>query len=110
MVSLLYLKNAFNLSDEAPCDRWAENVVWQHFSGMHYYEPRLPCDPTQIGRFRTIIGEAGMEAILKATIDTAVRCKAVKPSEFARIIVDATVAIVRRPQRRLDSLYRRPMA
>ena len=53
MVSLLYLKNAFNLGDEALCDRWSENVVWQHFSGMDYYEPRLPCDPTQIGRFRT---------------------------------------------------------
>ena len=51
-----------------------------------------------------------MEAILKVTIDRAVRCKAAKPAGFARIIVDATVAIVRRPQRRLDSLYRRPMA
>ena len=91
MVSLLYLKNAFNLSDEALCERWSENVVWQHFSGMHYYEPRPPCDPTQIGRFRTMIGEAGMEAILKATIDTAVACKAIKPAEFERIIVDTTV-------------------
>ncbi len=34
MVSLLYLKNAFNLGDEALCERWSENVVWQHFSGM----------------------------------------------------------------------------
>ena len=91
MVSLLYLKNAFNLGDEALCDRWSENVVWQHFSGMQYYEPRLPCDPTQIGRFRTAIGEAGMEAILKATIDTAIVCKAIKPAEFERIIVDTTV-------------------
>ena len=91
MVSLLYLKNAFNLSDEALCDRWSENVVWQQFSGMQYYEPRLPCDPTQIGRFRTAIGEAGMEAILKATIDTAIVCKAIKPAEFERIIVDTTV-------------------
>ena len=91
MVSLLYLKNAFNLSDETLCERWSENVVWQHFSGMDYYEPRLPCDPTQIGRFRTMIGEAGMEAILKATIDTAVSCKAIKPAEFERIIVDTTV-------------------
>ena len=91
MVSLLYLKNAFNLSDEAVCERWSENVVWQHFSGGEYYEPRLPCDPTQIGRFRTMIGEAGMEVILKATIDTAIACKAVKPAEFERIIVDTTV-------------------
>ena len=36
--------------------RQAENVVWQHFSGMRFYEPRLPCDATQIGRFRTAIG------------------------------------------------------
>ncbi len=91
MCSLLYLKHAFNLSDEETCDRWAENVVWQYFSGRDYYEPRLPCDATQIGRFRGDIGEAGMERILAATIDTAVASKAIKPAEFERIIVDSTV-------------------
>ena len=34
MVALLYLKHAFNLSDEELCERWSENVVWQFFSGM----------------------------------------------------------------------------
>jgi transposase, IS5 family len=29
MVSLQYLKNAFNLSDEELVERRAENVVWQ---------------------------------------------------------------------------------
>lgn len=91
MVSLLYLKHAYNLSDEDVVARWAENVVWQYFSGMDYYEPRLPCDATQVGRFRRAIGEAGVEALLKATIDTAVVTKAVRPSEFERIIVDSTV-------------------
>ena len=89
--SLIYLKHAFNLSAEETCERWAENVVWQYFSGMDYYQPRLPCDATQIGRFRTAIGEAGMERILAATIDTAVASKAIKPTEFERIIVDSTV-------------------
>ncbi len=28
MASLLYLKHAFNLSDEEVVERWAENVVW----------------------------------------------------------------------------------
>jgi len=65
MVSLLYLKHAFNLSDEALVERWSENVVWQYFSGQAYYEPKLPCDATQIGRFRKGIGEAGVEEILK---------------------------------------------
>ncbi len=91
MCSLLYLKHAFNLSDEETCERWAENVVWQYFSGMDYYEPRLPCDATQIGRFRATISEVGMQAILKATIDTAVISKAIQPVEFERIIVDSTV-------------------
>jgi IS5 family transposase len=90
MASLLYLKHAFNLSDEEVVERWAENVVWQYFSGQQYYEPRLPCDATQVGRFRTAIGEAGVEELLKATIDTAVATKAVRSAEFERVIVDTT--------------------
>jgi IS5 family transposase len=35
---------------------------------MDYYEHRLPCDPTQIGRFRHALGEEGLEQLLKATI------------------------------------------
>ncbi|HQQ71891.1 MAG TPA: IS5 family transposase [Alicycliphilus sp.] len=91
MASLLYLKHAYKLSDEELVERWAENVVWQHFSGMTFYEPRLPCDATQVGRFRSAIGEAGVEDLLKATIDTAVMSKAIKPAEFERLIVDTTV-------------------
>jgi transposase, IS5 family len=91
MASLLYLKHAFNLSDEAVVERWSENVVWQYFSGREYYEPRLPCDATQVGRFRKAIGEAGVEELLRATVDTAVVTKAVRPQEFERIIVDTTV-------------------
>jgi len=91
MASLLYLKHAYNLSDEDVVERWAENVVWQYFGGQTYYEPKLPCDATQVGRFRTAIGEAGVEELLKATIDTAVSTQAVRPAEFERIIVDSTV-------------------
>jgi IS5 family transposase len=91
MASLLYLKHAYKLSDEELVERWSENVVWQHFSGMTFYAPRVPCDATQIGRFRAAIGEAGVEELLKATIDTAVVSKAIRPAEFERLIVDTTV-------------------
>lgn len=91
MLSLLYLKHAYNLSDEAVVERWSENVVWQLFSGEVYYRPTSPCDATQLGRFRSRLGEAGMEELLKATIDTAVATQAVQPSEFERVIVDSTV-------------------
>jgi IS5 family transposase len=85
MPSLLYLKHAYNLSDEEVIARWAENVVWQYFSGQTYYEPRMPCDATQVGRFRTAIGEAGVEELLKATIDMAIATKAIHPSWFDRV-------------------------
>ena len=91
MVSLLYLKNSFNLSDEELVERWAENVQWQFFGGMDYYEPRLPCDATQIGRFRRLLGEDGLEHLLKATIECAVHIKAVRPADLERVIVDSTV-------------------
>lgn len=102
MASLLYLKNSFNLSDEELCVRWSENVLWQFFSGLEYYEHRLPCDATQIGRFRRAIGEEGMELLLKATIDTAVQMKAVKPRDLERVIVDTTVQERIRTQQRHD--------
>ena len=91
MTGLLYLKNSFNLSDEELVQRWAENVYWQHFCGLEYFEPRLPCDATQIGRFRRAIGEEGLEQLLKATIETAVDSKVIKPQELERVIVDSTV-------------------
>ena len=91
LMSLLYLKHAFNLSDEELCARWAESVPWQFFSGQTYYEPRFPCDPTQMGRFRKALGEEGVEYLLIATIETAVASKAVKPMELERLIVDSTV-------------------
>ena len=61
-----------------------KNVVWQYFSGQEYYEPKLPCDATQIGRFRKGIGEAGVEEILKATIDTAAATGTIQPEDFQR--------------------------
>ncbi len=91
MVSLLYLKHAYNLSDEELVERWSENVQFHFFSGREYYEPKLPCDPTQIGRFRRVPGEAGVEQLLKTTIETAVAIGAAGKSEFQRVIVDSTV-------------------
>jgi transposase, IS5 family len=91
MVSLLYLKHAFNLSDEELVERWSENVVWQHFSGNEYYQPRPPCDATQIGRFRGLLGEEGVEHLLKTTIEAGVGLGAISKEQLARVIVDSTV-------------------
>ena len=91
MTALTLLKNSFDLSDEELVQRFAENVYYQYFAGYEYFDPTAPCDPTQIGRFRGALGEAGMEELLKATMETALDVGAVRKNEFERIIVDSTV-------------------
>jgi transposase, IS5 family len=91
MVGLLYLKHAYNESDESVCERWAENVYFQYFTGEQYFQSCLPCDPTNLVRFRQALGEAGVEELLATTIAAAIQMKAVTPAEFERVIVDTTV-------------------
>lgn len=35
-------------SDESVVQRWAQHVSFQFFSGMAYFELRLPCDDSRI--------------------------------------------------------------
>lgn len=107
LASLLYLKHSFDLSDEELVARWSENVAWQFFSGREYYEPRPPCDATQVVRFWRAIGEDGLEQLLKATIECAVEIKAIKPAELERVIVDSALqekAIAHPADTRLETL------
>ena len=91
MVALLYLKHAFNESDEDVIQRWGETPTWQYFSGNEYFEHRWPCDPTQLGRFRKALGEEGVEELLARTMEVAVNLKLIARQELARVIVDSTV-------------------
>ncbi|EIT71959.1 ISXoo4 transposase [Hydrocarboniphaga effusa AP103] len=52
MCGLLYLKHAYNLSDEALCERWLENPYWQFFCGEVFFQTRFPCDPSSLTRAR----------------------------------------------------------
>ncbi len=91
MVSLLYLKHAFNESDEGVVDRWGETPTWQFFSGQAYFEHQRPCDATTLVKFRQLLGEEGVEELLAQTINVALEIKLIKPQELARVIVDSTV-------------------
>ena len=91
MVALLYLKHAFNESDEDVIQRWGETPTWQYFSGNEYFEHRWPCDPTQLGRFRKLLGEEGVEELLARTMEVAVTLKLIARKELSRVIVDSTV-------------------
>ena len=91
MVALLYLKHAFNESDEDVIQRWGETPTWQYFSGNEYFGHQWPCDPTQLGRFRKALGEEGVEELLARTMEVAVTLKLIAKKELARVIVDSTV-------------------
>jgi hypothetical protein len=92
MISLLYLKHAFNESDEAVVERWGETPIWQFFSGMDYYEHRRGCDPTALVKFRRLLGEAGVEELLAQTVNAAVSLKLIERKHLSNVIVDSTVA------------------
>ncbi|MCG1018695.1 transposase [Mycetohabitans sp. B4] len=91
MVGLLYLKHAYNESDESVCERWAQDVYFQFFCGEEYFHAYMPCDPTHLVRFRQALGEAGVEELLATTMTAATQMKAITPAEFERVFVDSTV-------------------
>ena len=91
MVSLLYLKHAFDESDEGVVDRWAETPTWQYFSSLNYFEHRLPCDSTLISKFRRLIGEDGVEEQLLYTITAAQSMKLLCETQMQTVVVDTTV-------------------
>jgi IS5 family transposase len=91
LISLLYLKHAFNESDEAVVERWGETPTWQYFSGSAYFEHRQPCDSTTLIKFRKAIGEEGVEELLAQTVNTALQLKLISPKHLETIIVDTTV-------------------
>jgi len=91
MVALHYLKYTHNLSDEEVVYGWVENPYWQYFSGMKWFEHKVPINSSSMTRWRKRIGEAGAEELLKETIETGLKLKAVKSYQLKRVNVDTTV-------------------
>ena len=91
MVALHYLKYQHDLSDEDVVRAWVENPYWQHFSGERYFQHTMPMDPSSMTRWRQRLGEAGAEGMLRETIETGLRMKAIRPIDLKRVNVDTTV-------------------
>lgn len=91
MVGLLYLKHAFDESDESVVARWVENPYWQFFCGCQYMQHELPIDPSSLSRWRKRVGAERLEKLLEATIRAALAIGALRPQEFQKVNVDTTV-------------------
>jgi IS5 family transposase len=86
MVSLLILKQLYNLSDESIVERWVENPYYQFFSGERMFQWVFPCHPTDLVYFRKRIGEEGVEKIFKVSIELHG-----KKAKEAEVLVDTTI-------------------
>lgn len=91
IVGLLYLKHAFNESDESLLERWVENPYWQAFCGFTTMQHEPPAHPTSLVKWRQRAGAQRLAELLKETIAVAVREKEVAPQELQQVNVDTTV-------------------
>ena len=91
IVALLYLKNAYDLSDGLLLNTWLENPYWQFFTGGVYFEHKVPFDSSNMSNWRKRIGEDGLETLLKEILSTAVRLGFIKLTEFKKVNIDTTV-------------------
>ncbi len=86
MVSLLLLKQLYNLGDETVVSAWVHNPYWQYFSGFTTFQWNFPIEPTDLVHFRKRIGKEGLEKIFKVSIDLHG-----KSSLEKEVVIDTTV-------------------
>lgn len=91
MVALHYLKHAFDESDEGVVYRFVENPYWQYFCGFEYFQHRFPIDPSSMTRWRSRIGEDGVEKLLASLISLAKQSCALNQADVKRVVMDTTV-------------------
>ncbi len=91
MIGLLYLKHAFDESDESVVERWVENPYWQFFCGFHEMQHQCPIDPSSLSRWRKRVGADRLEKMLQVTIQVAMNSGMLKPAQATRVNVDTTV-------------------
>ena len=85
MVGLLILKYLENLSDERVVVQFKRNPYYQYFCGFNDYVPALPCDSTELVKFRNRIGKEGVEKIFAMSV--RLHGKAAQEKE---VIIDTT--------------------
>ncbi|MHB0699855.1 IS5 family transposase, partial [Roseomonas mucosa] len=91
VAGLMYLQHAYRLSDETVLARWVENPYFQHFTGETFFQHRAPIHPSSLSRWRSRIGEEGVEWLLSKTIEAGRASGAVSKRSLAEIAVDTTV-------------------
>jgi IS5 family transposase len=86
LIGLVILKHTYDVSDEKLVETWRQNPYWQFFCGEPVMRWSLPCDPSELTRFRKRIGTEGCERILKASITV----QAQRVDATGDVVIDST--------------------
>ena len=91
MTGLIILKHIRNVSDESVVEQFQENAYYQYFCGERIFTTEQPCDPSELVHFRHMIGEAGMDMILKESIRVNDDHDKQGPTGCGTVFLDTTV-------------------
>ena len=59
MIGLLLLRYIYDLSDDSLIETWIRDPYFQRFCGLHEFQWKAPCDPSDMTYFRKRIGKEG---------------------------------------------------
>lgn len=86
MVTLLILKQMYNLSDDEALAEWSENPYWQFVSGEIVFQWNAPCDSSDMTYVRKRLGEKGIAKIFQVSIQMHGNA-----AHEADVVIDTTV-------------------
>ena len=87
MVSLLLLKQLFDIGDEKVVEQWTHNPYWQYFGVQSRFQWKSTCDASDLVHFRKRIGKEGVQKIF----ELSVRLHKRETVEEREVVVDTTV-------------------
>ena len=93
MLALAMLQAMYNSSDSFTEEELQENAYWQYFCGYEYLQANLEVSEATIRRFRSALGEAGYNEILKELLRIGLKVGALKKKDLDSVIIDTTVQI-----------------
>ena len=91
IVGLHLLKQMYNLSDEAICERWVQDPYFQYFCGETYFQHYFPMERSSMTHFRKRVGEEFCISLLQESLNTAHKLGALETKQVERVVVDTTV-------------------
>lgn len=93
MLALSMLQAMYNGSDAFTAEELQENMYWQYFCGFEYAQQDINVSEATIRRFRSALGEAGYNVILKELVRIGIKVGGLKKKDLDSAIIDTTVQI-----------------